>query len=339
MRRNSQKSLREFLAEAENQLSTIITNAQEKLKKIDDNCVNITDKKDAAQSELGAIEQVKTSANSILTELQQYKTQFGQIRAQLDDENDGLSANLEWSKKKKEEIDRIKKESEEQKKNIELLKKKAEELKNEIAEYEKLTTGYKNKIQETYNFMNGQGLAHSFYERKNEIDSAMNFWKWVLIISTMALAGLIVFIFIKPPEFLNLIKDVNSWIGLVSYFSFRLFLFAPLIFSIWYSSSQYSLERKEVSQYAFKGGVAKALENYTDLLTDKFQDKKGEFLVRDKILDFTISCMKDIYENPHHATKEKKMNLEDGKKEIEKFHDLIVKPVSGMVKAIKDSIS
>jgi hypothetical protein len=188
--------------------------------------------------------------------------------------------------------------------------------------------------------MNGQGLAHSFYERKVEIDGTMNFWKWCLIISTGLLAILIVWVFVKPPTFLNTVGSVDSWLDLAIYFFFRLFLFSPLVFAIWYSSVQYTRERNEVSQYAFKGGVAKALENYTDLLTDKFTDEKKEHIVRDKILDFTISCMKDIYQNPHVTKKEKTndWDFEMGKKGIEKFHTNVIKPVADVAKEIKNSV-
>lgn len=351
----SQKSLKKFIEESESRLAVVIANAQEKLDSFNEGCVEISSKKDIAQSELGAIQQVKTSANAIITELQQYKTQFEQIRTQLDDSDDGLTVNLEWSKSRRKEIDGIKEESEEQRRLIEEIKEKSEELQARISEYEKLTTGYKDKIQDTYNFMNGQGLAHSFYERKKELDGAIKFWKGVLIISTVILASLIVITFVWPPDFLKkLVGDINNWIDLASYFSFRVFLFSPFIFVIWYSTVQYSLERREVSQYAFKGGVAKALENYTDLLTDKFlanrvdvsavvseEYKKDEIETKNRILNFTISCMTDIYDNPHQdKVKKDKENFswENSKKEIRKFHDLVVSPVAGVVKELKSSL-
>jgi hypothetical protein len=336
MTTKSRKTLNTFIQETDGKLSRIINDATNSLNNIQSELDKINNAKTSAVEDKGAIQQIKTTAQQILTELQTYHTEFISLKEQLDSEEDGMETNLNWSKEKVTEIETVKSNSEEKLKKIEALLANAEKLKGKMAEYENVTTGYRDKIQATYNFINGQGLAHSFYERKKELETDMKFWRRALIGSAIILIGLVIWFFMFPSKFLENFSDIKNWVDLAAFFLFRAFLLSPVIFSIWYSQSQYSRERREISQYAFKGGVAKALENYTDLLTDKFHDKKGDFAVRDKILDFTISCMKNIYENPHsHNSEHEQTSLKLVGRSIEEFRKNVTKPIGEIGEDLK----
>jgi len=339
MVKKSQKSLSAFIHETEEKLERFIDTARQKLDEIQTELSGISTSKTTASEELGALQQVKTTANSILSDLESYHTKFLSIKEQLDSEDDGMEVNLEWSQKNSAEIEALVQSSEGKVSEIKKIQDSITAIKNKVSEDEKLTSGYKEKIQETFNFMNGQGLAHSFYERKRELEKDMKFWRRILMLFFLILIGLVSWVLMRPPDFLKDFSKIEDAIGLLSFFGFRLFFLSPVILIIWYAATQYSRERSDISQYAFKGGVAKALENYTDLLTDKFVDKKGENMVRDEILKFTIECMKDIYRNPHNDKPNEDDALKTMGKSIEAFRKHVTKPVGEIGEDLKKAVT
>jgi siderophore synthetase component len=75
---------------------------------------------------------------------------------------------------------------------------------------------------------------------------------------------------------------------------------------------EYSKERNLLERYAFKSATALSLEGYTTLLINTFGKEKE--VNEEKILEFVINSMAQIYQEPFQPTKESKVTISfDGK--------------------------
>jgi hypothetical protein len=82
-----------------------------------------------------------TRARNILTELETYYASFDEARKQLDDEKDGLNANLGWSQTKKSEIDEIVAQANMKVTELEAVTTSVASLSNQVqAQYDTFTT-------------------------------------------------------------------------------------------------------------------------------------------------------------------------------------------------------
>lgn len=86
-------------------------------------------------------------------------------------------------------------------------------------------------------------------------------------------------------------KSGNISISAIAWY--RLTLSIPLIFFAIFASIQYIKERNLLEKYAFKETTAIALQAYTKLLTDKFEEEK------EKIITFVLDSIGTIYKEPY----------------------------------------
>lgn len=284
------------------------------------------------------IENVETQAKSLLAKVQaiiaeiakmhatinDYHTKFSALKEQFDDENDGLDAIMAFAEGQKNELQKKYDEIVKIQGNAETIQKEIAVSKEHIEGTKQQTDQWKEKIEQVYGYMTGMGLAHSFAERKQEIEKSLRFWRSALGLSIVVLVGVLMAIYLKLET-----NTAGQIIFDLPRLLFRLTFSSPAIFGVWFSAKQYSRERGLLENYAFKAATAKALESYTDLLSEKFGPKNMQ-----QVLDFVLSSMNNIYKHPNLELDMddkkfiKKSALEEIRDAIQNANDNVVEPAS-----------
>ncbi len=147
----------------------------------------------------------------------------------------------------------------------------------------------------------GSSLFETFKQRKNEISSSINFWKWSVLFVTVATLMWVFFLFGN--------KDVSAM-------SWQLVLIntiksIPVVGLLLFTISQYTKERNFQEEYAFKSAVALTINSYANQLDDKVN--------KDKLVMDSVSA---IYRSP----------VDNGSTKISS------KEVSGVIKDLSDTV-
>lgn len=147
----------------------------------------------------------------------------------------------------------------------------------------------------------GSSLFETFKQRKQEISGSIGFWKWSVLVVTVATVMWIFFLFG--------VKDVSamSWQMVFVNTVKSIPVVALLLFAI----SQYSKERNFQEEYAFKSAVALTINSYANQLDDKGN--------RDRLV---MESVGEIYQSPIHKT----------------FKINSAKEFSGAVKGLSDTV-
>ncbi len=161
----------------------------------------------------------------------------------------------------------------------------------------------------------GGSLAHTFDDRKKELEKSKNNWRIFFLINIIALfvVALVVFFELKSNQgFSN-----TLWLKITLAF--------PLIYSAIFFHSQYNKEREYVEEYAFKSAVALSLQAYKELFKDEIDSEKPA--EQEKFLDFISNTTRQIYVSPReiisaHPSKEESVELSILEKLIEMFKKL-----------------
>lgn len=140
----------------------------------------------------------------------------------------------------------------------------------------------KTEIEKTFHLTTDNTMRGALTERKDEINDAMKFWRWVLILSAIALVGAIAYLLFHQPEG-SFMDNLAS----------RLIYVTPLLLLIALAYRQYNHERRILEEYAFKAVMAQTLRNYAVLLSDNYRDAEK---AQDKILNFLLVSMGNIYD-------------------------------------------
>ena len=275
--------------------------------------------KNASTEQLEKIKAALLSVQKNVQEMTDAYTGFLEIKAKIDHPETGLLKILETSGTTKSEISAVKKladdlhteikqfrnDSQKYTNEIETLKKTSGDNNTAILGYEEESRGLRAKILGIYKIALDTTLANSFDKRKEELKKSTVMWLVVIASSTLLLI-LFLIVFILVPVIKKEINptDVYTW--------YRLTISSPLIFFIVFASIQYGKDRNLLEKYAFKAATALSLEGYTTLLINTFgkDDKK----IEGKILEFVLSSMNAIYQQPFDPIKESKVALGvDGK--------------------------
>ncbi|MEX2410137.1 MAG: hypothetical protein WD607_01990 [Candidatus Paceibacterota bacterium] len=257
----------------------------------------------SSQQLKGKIEQVNKEiddlfekSKSIVDKLQEKKHDLDglyqdleNLKSKMKDENNGLEAILIWAQDKRNEIKTKYDDVVNNHSDVEDLRNETEIMASEITEYRNESKVRKDEIEKIYGYMIGEGLSHSFAERKDEIEKSVKFWKWFLVISVVILGLILYWIYT------TLLGPEGQFIIDFRLIFSRVLFSSPGIFLVWFSAIQYARERSLLENYSFKAATAKALENYTDLLSARFSEKD----FKDSILGFVLSSMMDIYLHPN----------------------------------------
>lgn len=155
-----------------------------------------------------------------------------------------------------------------------------------IAEYSAKTdeiiqqnTAYQEEIKELLTKAVSGGLFKVFNQRQLFLYKGTRFWKWAVIVSSILVAGGILFVawaFETKPDII---------------FFVRLAIMIPLAFLMFFSATQYKKERIAEEEYAFKSAISLSLEPYRDLLVRMRKEDQLE-------ADFVKKLMEDVFDNP-----------------------------------------
>ncbi|MBO2658108.1 hypothetical protein [Shewanella algae] len=123
----------------------------------------------------------------------------------------------------------------------------------------------------------GAKLFETFKQRKEELTSTINFWKWAVPITVVLSIIWIVLVFS-----LNSSKDMTWFVILISSIKS-----IPALFLMYFSISQFTKERNFQEEYAFKSTVALTIKAYVDQVNDNNN--------KDKVI---IDSLSEIYKSP-----------------------------------------
>lgn len=178
-------------------------------------------------------------------------------------------------------------------KNIETLEGESKSLNADIAEYHRISDENKKAIEKIYGIAHETGLSGEFEKRRNTLGNEIRKWeKFVLWTSVALLAGVIMLfvgqLWANKWEFDD-VFDLNFYV--------RFLVFSPVVYYLYFVSTQYNKAKKLHDKYAFKTTLAMVIKSHIELLTQHgYFDEDGQC---NKILDFILKGFGKIYNEPY----------------------------------------
>lgn len=287
---NKSKETKSSLEEVESKIEVIEANIKQKLSDID-----------AQKSEI----------DKFIKEIDDYKTQIydediGVNKVILEAEDFNVTIGEEKDKVKKSltefnnlikvgsaNIDQTKEDVLKKKLQVETYQREVESFKTKIEGHNNSANEMVDKIGKILDLVTDTGLANSFDERRKRVTKNMNIWRYILLISVLLSATALFLLFGLNDKIFEMNKIQEPYMK----FLFKLTLSSPLIFAIWFSSIQYSKERHILEQYEYKTATALALEQYTRLLEEKFEDGFDE-----EKFNFVTDLINKVYKEPEYPS-------------------------------------
>jgi hypothetical protein len=113
----------------------------------------------------------------------------------------------------------------------------------------------------------GASLFETFKQRKIELESPVNFWKWSVPVMSVITVGWIYFLFM---DFSSISDIYQKW----QFFALNTIKTIPAIILTYFVINQYRKERNFQEEYAFKSAVALTISEYANkLMTPENKDK------------------------------------------------------------------
>jgi hypothetical protein len=176
------------------------------------------------------------------------------------------------------------------------------------------------EIQQIYNLAAQTGLSGEFERQKIQLSEDLKKWeKRIFWISVTLLIAILTLFYIELDLYDFKLKsiDVNFYL--------RFILFSPIIYYLYFCTTQFSDAKKLFDKYTFKTTLAMSIQNHIKMLLD---EEKFDANAKDKILEFVLNGFQKIYSEPFSENNMKlglklqniEMNLE--KKLFEKFSEL-----------------
>ena len=230
---------------------------------------------ESAKSKLGEIETKFSQVSSL-------EKQYADALIKLNDPENGIEANTVISKELRDQLSTIKDEGSKlltdvklyrdnvltSKNNVESAEKEILSSKGKIEKYLSESIENRTQISDILSIVSDSSLATAFHERKLELNKAISFWRWVLIICI---------ILVSVPLFHNYlltstIPTVADW-----WVIFMRFLFSsPLALLAFFASRQYTSERLFQEKYAFKETTSRVYKSHVLFLMEKFVGRKDD---------------------------------------------------------------
>lgn len=170
------------------------------------------------------------------------------------------------------------------------------------------------EIQSIYDIAAETGLSGEFDKRRSHLQESLNKWeKRIFYMSLLSLA-LISALFFWQLWLCH--WDIKSQASTVNFY-LRFLMLSPVIYYLYFCSSQYSETKKLHDKYSFKTTLAMSIKNHISLLIneERFSDKER----MDKILEFILEGFQKIYSEPYSDEEYKlKLKLANMKLDIQK---------------------
>lgn len=188
--------------------------------------------------------------------------------------------------------------------SIKIREEKSKELFDEIKRLFDESDIKRKEIQDVYEISHETGLSGEFEKRRNYLKEELIKWNgWILGMS-ITLLVLLIGLFIYQLS----LYDFNIEAHNFDYnFYIRFLILSPVVYYLFFCSSQYNKAKKLFDKYSFKTTLAMSIKFHIDLLTKEESFQKPERL--DKILDFILEGFNKIYNEPY-ANDDFKMKVE-----------------------------
>lgn len=171
-----------------------------------------------------------------------------------------------------------------------------------------------NDIQEIYEIAAETGLSGEFDKRRKHLKESLGQWEKRIFITTSVLLLVIIIMYIGQLwlykwDIENHTFDINFYV--------RFLIASPIVYYLYFCSSQYSQTKKLHDKYSFKTTLAMSIKHHIQLLTEHEKFNKDERI--NKILDFVLDGFQRIYTEPHTSDDYKlKLKLANMEMDIEK---------------------
>ncbi len=202
--------------------------------------------------------------------------------------------------------------------NIDILEKDSRTLNDKVKSYHATADEKLKAIEKVYNIAHETGLSGEFETRRNNLDKEIKHWKWWIFgASLLLLIGVIIFYTMQL-----FLYNWNVEVAFDLNFYIRFLIFSPLVYYLYFVSSQYNQAKKLHDKYAFKTTLAMVIKSHIELLTQYgYFEEDGQ---REKILDFILKGFGKIYNEPY-ADDSYKMKVKIANFEIDLQKKLIEK--------------
>ncbi|PKP01185.1 MAG: hypothetical protein CVU11_16045 [Bacteroidetes bacterium HGW-Bacteroidetes-6] len=181
-------------------------------------------------------------------------------------------------------------------------------------------------IQDIYEIAAETGLSGEFDKRRNHLKISLDLWGKRIFYTTLVLLSVIIMMFVGQLwlyhwDIENHTFDINFYI--------RFLIASPIVYYLYFCSSQYSQTKKLHDKYSFKTTLAMSIKHHIQLLTEHETFNKEERI--NKILDFVLDGFQRIYTEPHTNDDYKlKLKLANMEMNIEKRLIESISKVSGL---------
>ncbi|GAA6766485.1 hypothetical protein AAFH68_24270 [Flavobacterium sp. CGRL1] len=255
------------------------------------------------------INELETTKSTLNDFYSQKQTELQQITNNLDSTNSNniqIQNLLTQSSQSQTKILTLSEQAEKEKNKIDLLKteidKTHSELKNYsnslISELEDSDKNFKTKFTvftEKLNFIEGKtkyfderneylnnligrevgaSLFETFKQRKQELNSPLNFWKWSVALMSILTFVIILLIFTNFFGLFGKISTEFHWENILV----NTLKSSPFFFLLYYTIAQYNKERNFQEEYAFKSASALTIKAYADIINDL--EKKDDLILK-----------------------------------------------------------
>jgi hypothetical protein len=266
-------------------LGVIELNIENKVKEVQ----ALFEKLDESNKEINSFivqkrEELQTITNNLTTSNTQ-ATQINELLTKGTESNSRLNTLLEQQEKTKEQSDKklvelqtvYDKTSEELSQHVKSSLAQIDDFKRQVEENQghlNFVEGKRKFFEERITYLEsligrevGASLFETFKQRKVELETPVQFWRWAVPIMALATIAWVFFLFkTQPPT-----SDVNHWWEI---FAVNTLKSIPAIFLLLFSINQYRKERNFQEEYAFKSAVALTIDAYSERLNDPANQDK-----------------------------------------------------------------
>ena len=127
------------------------------------------------------------------------------------------------------------------------------------------------EIQDIYEIAADTGLSGEFDKRRKYLKELLGTWEKRIFITTLVLLGMIILMFVGQLwlynwDMANHTFDINFYI--------RFLIASPVVYYLYFCSSQHAQAKKLHDRYSFKTTLAMSIKNHIKLLTqhEKFKE-------------------------------------------------------------------
>jgi DNA repair exonuclease SbcCD ATPase subunit len=264
--------------------------AHESLARVEETHEEIVNIHDEIEKRKTDIEKITGVAKEFQTDLEETKTSISNTQQEVENEAQTINERYETVLKKTDQINDYEERLEDSLSEIEARSERLDEQETDINQLS-------DQISDLLNGAIAASLDRNFTDQKEELESGVRFWKWSTFVAIGVLIGFAVYIFQD-------ITQVSEFgIGTVS----RATLLLPALIGVWFTSKNYSRQRKLMEEYTFKATLAQTLEPSRDVLESQLTSDGSD----EQLAEFMVASMGQIFQNPSEIVDDNGSNDDD----------------------------